>query len=533
MENNNVDNNMVMEEGSSITFKDILRIALKYKFLILGVTLACTLIAFVYVMFFATPTYRSTGCVVVTISKVSGSGDSETVTYDYSNSQKIVETIAKLTSKDIVVNEVVNTLNPSDKASDEVKAASKLYLEGIKAKAMASLDDEDEYEDLDFSFVTSAYLKENISVSSSTSEFLIDIYLVSEYKNEASYVLDCVIEKLIETCNSEKLPLLNQTTNQVNNASKATYYKPNKTTTTLIGFAIGLVLSVVIVFLIEVLRTHFKDADEIETYLHTTVIGQVYDVEMKKHTRRELATKSLALNKTNYNKLISTIDYYSDSTKSKVYQVTSSIPSEGKSTIIFNLAKEMAVLDKKVIIIDLDINRPVQHRMVGLKRNPGFVEYATSNEPLNNIIHHLEEGFDMICSGSKSVNSLILLNGSKLPKLIEELKAMDAYDYILIDTPPIHASADSITTARVVDGLLFVVSEKESKKSLSVDAIRQIQARNINVIGAIYNNVDKKGKGNNYYYYYYKYYSHETSEENADADKLDLTQADLEKQEEK
>ena len=511
MENNNMENMAMENDSPSISLKDLFRIALKYKFMILGVTLACTLIAFLYVMIFATPTYRSTACVVVTISKVSGSEGNETVTYDYSNSQKIVETIAKLTSKDIVVNKVVETLNPSSKATDEVKAASKAYIDKLKEEVIASLDDGETFTDFDFSFVTAAYLKENLSVSSSTSEFLIDIHLVSENRREASYVLDCVIEKLIETCNSDKLPLLNDTTNQVNDASYASYYKPNKMTTTLIGFAIGLVISVAIIVLIELLRTHFKDSEEVESYLHTTIIGQVYDVEMKKHTRRELAVKSLDVNKTNYNKLISTLDYYSETNKAKVIQVTSSIPSEGKSTIIFNTAREMTVLNKKVLLIDLDINRPVQHRMVGLKRNPGFVEYAMGTENLDGIIHHLEEGFDMICAGAKSVNSLILLNGNKLPKLIEELLALNVYDYILIDTPPVHASADSITIARCVDGLIFVVSEKESKKSLALDAVRQIRSRNIPIIGAIFNNIDMKNKSGGYYYYY-KYYSHEGTE---------------------
>ena len=511
MENNNIENITTENEGSSITLKDLFRIALKYKFMILGVTLLCTLIAFIYVMVFATPVYRSSACIVVTISKVSGSGENEQVTYDYSNSQKIVETIAKLTSKDIVVNEVVNTLNPSNKATDEVKEASKAYIENLKQKAINDLDEGEEFVDFDFSFVTASYLKENLSVSSSTSEFLIDVYLQSEHRREASYVLDCVIEKLIDTCNSEKLSLLNNTTNQVNNASYASYYKPNKTTTILIGFAIGLVVSIAIIVLIEILRTHFKDGNEVENYLHTTIIGQVYDVEMKKHTRRELAVKSLDVNKTNYNKLISTIDYYSETNKIKVIQVTSSIPSEGKSTIIFNMAREMTILDKKVLLIDLDINRPVQHRMVGLKRNPGFVEYAMGNEKLDGIIHHLEEGFDMICAGAKSVNSLILLNGNKLPKLIEEVKALNVYDYILIDTPPVHASADAITIARVVDGLVFVVSEKESKKSLALDAVKQIRARNITIIGTIFNNIDMKNKSGSYYYYY-KYYSHEGTE---------------------
>ena len=511
MDNKEVQEVMTENEGSSITLKDLFRIALKYKFMILGVTVLCTLIAFIYVMVFATPTYRSTGCVVVTISKVSGSGENEQVTYDYSNSQKLVETIAKLTTKDIVVDKVVDMLNPSPKASDEVKAASAAYINAIKAKAQNKLNEGEELGELDFSFVTSSYLKSNISVSSSTAEFLIDIHLVSEHRAEASYVLDTVIEKLIETCNSDTLPVLNNTTNQVNNASYASYYKPNKTTTILIGFAIGVVISIAIIVLIELLRTHFKDGNEVESYLHTTIIGQVYDVEMKKHTRRELAVKSLDVNKTNYNKLISTLDYYSETNKSKVIQVTSSIPSEGKSTIIFNMAREMTVLDKKVLLIDLDINRPVQHRMVGLKRNPGFVEYAMGTEKLEGVIHHLEEGFDMICAGAKSVNSLILLNGNKLPKLLEEVLALNIYDYILIDTPPVHASADSITIGRVVDGMVFVVSEKESKKNLTLDAVRQIRSRNIPIIGVVFNNIDMKNKSGGYYYYY-KYYSHEGTE---------------------
>ena len=91
----------------------------------------------------------------------------------------------------------------------------------------------------------------------------------------------------------------------------------------------------------------------------------------------------------------------------------------------------MATLEKKVLLIDLDINRPVQHRMVQLKRTPGFTDYALGHNSLNEITHHLEEGFDLICSGSKNVNSLIILNGNKLREMLNEIKKLGVYDYIL------------------------------------------------------------------------------------------------------
>lgn len=495
MENQNLTPEI--NEESGINIKDLFRVALKYKFMILALIVVATVAAFIYVKVFVTVKYRSETCVVVALqsnaSKQSASQDN--ITYDYSNSQKLIDTIADLSKKDLVVNEVVKRWNDEDGTYWATKHPE------IDADVLNKIKN---YK------LTTVIVKEGLSVSSSSNKFFIDLYFDCDNQEICDEILDLIVEVLIDTCNSDTIAMFNDAVTQADYASPAKYHSPSILKAVLIGFAIGLVLSVGLIVILELTRTHFKDSDEVERYLKTTVLGSIYDVDLKKHTRRELAVKSLDLNKNNYNKLISTLDYYQTNEELKVMQVTSSIPSEGKSTIIFNIAREMATLEKKVLLIDLDINRPVQHRMVQLKRTPGFTDYALGHNTLNDIVHHLDEGFDLICSGTKNVNSLIILNGNKLRELLNEIKKLGVYDYILLDTPPVHASADSVTIGKNSDAILYVISEKESKKNLTLDAFKQLKERNYIILGIVLNNVEMKGKKSSYYYYY-KYYSKDTT----------------------
>ena len=183
----------------------------------------------------------------------------------------------------------------------------------------------------------------------------------------------------------------------------------------------------------------------------------------------------------------------------KVIGFTSMSPSEGKSTMTIQLAKQFALLNKKVIVVECDLKRPVLHKTLLVKKSQGISEYLTNQT--GEIINGTSENFDIIFAGNVPPNSTELLSSDKFSKLISKLK--NDYDYVLVDTPPVLGTIDAQIIGGVVDGMVFVVRSRMTKTEELRKGILTFKQRGINIIGSILNREVAKKNGKGYYYYYY------------------------------
>ena len=182
----------------------------------------------------------------------------------------------------------------------------------------------------------------------------------------------------------------------------------------------------------------------------------------------------------------------------KVIGFTSISPSEGKTTLTIQLARQFAMLGKKTIIVECDLKRPAMHKSLGVKRIQGVSEYLTGQS--DEIINETDLGFDIIFAGKIPPNSTELLSSEKFADLIKALKK--EYDYILIDTPPVSGTVDAQIVGGHVDGMVFVVRAKQTKTDDLKRAIATFNQSRIKVIGAILNRTKIEKNGSHYYYYY-------------------------------
>lgn len=191
--------------------------------------------------------------------------------------------------------------------------------------------------------------------------------------------------------------------------------------------------------------------------------------------------------------------------------VTSAQPSDGKSTISLNLAYSLAELGKKTLLIDADMRRASLHEKTGLVKTPGLNELITVKiKDIPSALRHYqsgnsETGFDLLPAGETADNPSEMLNSERMEKLLEALSK--AYDYIVIDLPPIGAVIDAVSVARELDGMVVVVRENSCPRNLLSDCMQQMGYADVNVLGFVLNGA-LEGSSKKYQYSNYSYYGY-------------------------
>ena len=120
----------------------------------------------------------------------------------------------------------------------------------------------------------------------------------------------------------------------------------------------------------------------------------------------------------------------------KIFAISSPNPSEGKSTTAANIAITLAQADNKVLLIDADMRKPVQHKIFQVKNKIGLSSVIGKMETPAKCIHkNVVKNLDLLPTGPKPPNPSELLASDQTAKILEELSGK--YDYIIIDTPPV------------------------------------------------------------------------------------------------
>ena len=121
----------------------------------------------------------------------------------------------------------------------------------------------------------------------------------------------------------------------------------------------------------------------------------------------------------------------------KVFAVTSAMQHEGKSTVAANLAITFAQMEAKVLVIDADLRKPVQHKMFKQKNKAGLSTLLAGMTAFKDVVcENVIPGLDVLVSGPIPPNPSEMLASDNMKQLIKELA--DYYDYIIIDTPPVN-----------------------------------------------------------------------------------------------
>ena len=166
-----------------------------------------------------------------------------------------------------------------------------------------------------------------------------------------------------------------------------------------------------------------------------------------------------------------------DAERNKVVLFTSSISGEGKSFLSLNLGASYALINRKTVIVDLDMRRPKLHKSLHMGNGLGVSNYLRDQVHLESLLRPIlgYENYYVITAGSIPSNPSELLNSERLQDLFAELRSQ--FDFVLIDSPPIGLVTDAQLIAPAVDVTLFVVRHDHTpKRSLKmIDALSKAQ----------------------------------------------------------
>jgi capsular exopolysaccharide synthesis family protein len=196
----------------------------------------------------------------------------------------------------------------------------------------------------------------------------------------------------------------------------------------------------------------------------------------------------------------------------KTILVSSGMPSEGKSFVTANLAMSLARNSvNNILLIDADLRRPTLHKLLGAPHTPGLSEYlagtADSNaimqrdmgsEAASNSSTRSTSNLTFIPSGNCDDNSSELVANHRIEELVATLAP--AFDWILIDSPPVLAVTDAVELARAADAVLLVA--RGARTPYNVAQRTQATFSNSRLLGFVLNDI-KDAPRRGYYYYYY------------------------------
>ena len=286
---------------------------------------------------------------------------------------------------------------------------------------------------------------------------------------------------------------------------------PNIQRSLAMAFAGGGFVGILTAWLLHQLDTRIKLIDEIKQLTHLPLIGavpKVLDPRIVLSNESEInITQGYNYRYSSFTESFRAIAMnlgyiMAKSGKTKSLVLTSSTSSEGKSTTSYNLALALTDLGSRVLLVDADMRKPRVHKLTKQSNEKGLSKALTSDEHWSEIkISDIVEGLDIITAGSNVPNPIAILNSQKMSDLIKEWE--EAYDYVLLDTPPVGVMADAQSVIHQVDTVLFVVGiDRATQKSVS-HTLELLKEKQTNLAGFVANFVEKDLD-----YYSYSYYSH-------------------------
>ena len=198
------------------------------------------------------------------------------------------------------------------------------------------------------------------------------------------------------------------------------------------------------------------------------------------------------------------LEQQADLQQKKLLGVTSSIASEGKTTICGQLGRSLASTGrKKILLVDMDVRKADLTHGMGARRTPGLTEFLVGGVTLKQIVHPTQvPNLSMIASGVEVNSPADLLAGDKFKSFLQEIRS--SYDMVLLDTPPVLPVADTSTISDLTDGFIFVYRAGFTPFTMLRQALEDLGENN--VLGVVLNGVEVAS--DSYYRKYYGAYYH-------------------------
>jgi tyrosine-protein kinase Etk/Wzc len=273
---------------------------------------------------------------------------------------------------------------------------------------------------------------------------------------------------------------------------------PRRNMIFVIALLLGLGLPVMIIVLREYFKFYIENKAELEKLSQVPVLGEIPrsqetgNIVLHQHSTNTLAEM--------FRLLRSNLLFVLGKDHKKVILISSSVGGEGKTFMSINLGLSLAFLNKKVLIMGLDVRKPKLAEYLGLDTKSGISLYLSGHSDRASLlkpsgVHPL---LDVVAAGPIPPNPNELLASKELDELIEQYR--QDYDYIILDSAPVGAVSDAYQLNRFADACLYVVRAEYTPKQSISEAEDIYKQKKLNNMYFLLNGSDIKKAGYRYGY---------------------------------
>jgi capsular exopolysaccharide synthesis family protein len=283
-------------------------------------------------------------------------------------------------------------------------------------------------------------------------------------------------------------------------------FKPNLLLNLALGLLLGAFGGVLLAFVLDYLDDSVKAPDDVEHGLGLAVLGVI--PKLADGTPAQALADPRSPFAEAYRSLRTSLQFSTDEGVPRTLLVTSSSPTEGKSTTALALARNFAQLGQRVLLIDTDLRNPSLHRVLGEPNAVGLSNHLAGSAVAREVVRPLADlpTLHIVTSGPLPPNPAELLAG---PKLLAFLAmAGERYDQIILDGPPVMGLADAPIVASIASGTLLVIEAGSTRVGQVRAAARRLLAARARLVGTLLTKFDPRKAGYNYGYGGHAYYAY-------------------------
>lgn len=275
------------------------------------------------------------------------------------------------------------------------------------------------------------------------------------------------------------------------------------------GLIGSILIGLLLAFTIEQLDPGFRSAEQVERQLGVSVIALLPMVGRMRLGRNTMAEYVFQNPDSAFadaiRSILASMILISSKDEPRSVVVSSSEPSEGKTTVSICLALMRAQAGRRVLLVDTDFRRAGVAKAMGLSKTPGLMELMTGRAEMADVVHrHADTGVDVIVSGNYTQTGFDLLSSQKMKDLMAGWQ--QSYDLVVIDTAPLLVMSETRLICNLADAAVLVVRWGKTRREVVNYALNMIADTSSQLCGVALSMVDTRrhasyGYGDSGYYY--------------------------------
>ncbi|MFT8395135.1 polysaccharide biosynthesis tyrosine autokinase [Propionibacterium sp.] len=287
-----------------------------------------------------------------------------------------------------------------------------------------------------------------------------------------------------------------------------------------IGVLVGLVIGIAAALLVENFDTRIRSGRDLKSF-DVPELGGLPTATMDDRMALVRDGDSESQWAEAVRRVRTNLQFVAVTVEGSVFQITSAIPGEGKTTTAIAVAAALALTGERVLLVDGDLRRPSVAKTLGIESHVGLTTVLVGRARLRDVVQPWQDStLDVLPLGRRAPNPSELLGSERMKVLIKEMAA--SYDRVIIDAPPVLPVTDSAVLTRWTDGVVFVACANKVKRpevGAALDSLQQVDA---NVLGIVLNRLDgSRGSYGDGYGYRYEYRSSKDSSDSIKKDSSD------------